>query len=160
MRRKDKELCDKAEVTKILRSAALCRIALNDGDYPYIVPLNYGFIWDKELTLYFHSAAEGKKLRLMRKDPHAGFEIDIPGKLIKGDKACGWVMRYRSIVGKGDIELISGDEEKREALNRLMEHYAYKGTPVYDETALNNVIVYKLNVKELSAKGTRDRGAE
>ena len=42
MRRKDREITDREEILAIIRKCDVCRIALNDGDYPYIVPLNFG----------------------------------------------------------------------------------------------------------------------
>lgn len=42
MRRRDREITDKQEILEVMRKCDVCRIALHDGDYPYIVPLNFG----------------------------------------------------------------------------------------------------------------------
>ena len=42
MRRKDREITDFDEMIKIIEKCDTCRLALNDGEYPYIVPLNFG----------------------------------------------------------------------------------------------------------------------
>ena len=42
MRRKDREIKDFNEIIEIIRKCDVCRIALHDGDFPYIVPLNFG----------------------------------------------------------------------------------------------------------------------
>ena len=65
MRRSDREIIDKKEIIEIIRKCDVCRIVLNDKDYPYIVPLNFGMdIQDGKIVFYFHGADEGKKYDL------------------------------------------------------------------------------------------------
>ena len=42
MRRHDREITDKNEILEIMDRCDVCRLAFNDGDYPYILPLNFG----------------------------------------------------------------------------------------------------------------------
>lgn len=42
MRRADRKVTDELEIEAIIRKADVCRIALVDGDLPYIVTLNFG----------------------------------------------------------------------------------------------------------------------
>ena len=65
MRRKDREVTELEAVKEIIRQCDVLRLGLADGDYPYIVPMNFG--WEeKEGRLYFylHGAAEGRKAEL------------------------------------------------------------------------------------------------
>ena len=41
MRRKDREITDTQDILEVIKKCDVCRIALHDGDYPYIVPLNF-----------------------------------------------------------------------------------------------------------------------
>ncbi len=41
MRRKDREVTDFAEIVRIIDQCAIVRIGLADGDFPYIVPVNF-----------------------------------------------------------------------------------------------------------------------
>jgi hypothetical protein len=43
MRRKQQEITDKGIIEEILSKSEVCRIAMMDGDKPYMVPLNYGY---------------------------------------------------------------------------------------------------------------------
>ena len=43
MRRKDRELTDREGILRILERAKILRLALFDGDYPYVVPLHYAY---------------------------------------------------------------------------------------------------------------------
>ena len=77
MRRKDREIRDIDEIVRILNEAQVCRLALFDGEYPYIIPMCFGFDLDGDkLELYFHCAARGKKLDLIKENNRAAFEID------------------------------------------------------------------------------------
>ena len=61
MRRKDREITDFNEMLEIMKKCDVCRIALNDEEFPYIVPLNFGLdIQEDKVLLYFHSAMKGK----------------------------------------------------------------------------------------------------
>ena len=62
MRRKDREITDITEILKIMKSCDSVNIALMDGDYPYIVPVNFGIAYiDGKVKIYFHGAKKAKK---------------------------------------------------------------------------------------------------
>ena len=60
MRRKDLEIAERAEVETIIEEARVCRLAMCDGDRPYVVPLSFAY---RDNTLYFHTADGGKEAR-------------------------------------------------------------------------------------------------
>lgn len=155
MRRKDKEITDRTEMEHILQMAMVCRVSFMDGNYPYIIPLNYGYVWEEKLNLYFHSAKEGKKIELIKKNNNVAFEIDIAGDLVKKEKACDWGITYKSIVGKGEIEIIEEEREKIYAMDSVMKHYGFEGKPDYGEAGIEKVAILKLNVLEMTGKGTK-----
>ena len=64
MHRSDKEITDSQEITAIMEKADICRIALADGDCPYIIPVNFVV---RNNYLYFHSSPEGRKINILRK---------------------------------------------------------------------------------------------
>ena len=83
MRRSDREIKDFDEIIEVINKCDVCRLAINDGDYPYIVPMNFGFnIEDGKVVLYFHCASEGKKLELLRKNNKVAFEMDCGHEFI------------------------------------------------------------------------------
>ena len=43
MRRKDREVTNIIEILQIIEKAKVLHLALFDADYPYIVPLHYGY---------------------------------------------------------------------------------------------------------------------
>ena len=103
MRRADKEIKDRRQIDAIIKKANCCRIGLVDGIYPYIIPVNFAV---NNNHLYFHSAKEGKKIDILRKNNSVCFEIDIEGEIVGGQKACSWGMKYESVIGFGQAFLL------------------------------------------------------
>ena len=90
MRRSDREITDRNEILQVMERCDVCRLALNDGEYPYILPLNFGMEQaGEQIILYFHGATEGKKLDLIARDPRASFEMDC-GHILHYDKEKGY----------------------------------------------------------------------
>jgi len=152
MRRKDREIFDKATLMEILDTSAVCRIAFKTEGAPYIVPLNFGYEWDEKLVFYFHCAKEGRKLDLLRRSDEVGFELDMGHEMIRGDQACDWGMKYRSIIGVGKISRLEDMAEKSKALDRIMNHYDFKGMPSYNEEVFKNTVVLKMTAEGFSGK--------
>jgi len=149
MRRKDKEIKDENTITSIIKRAAVCRIGLSENNVPYIVPLNFGY---KDNCLYFHSAREGKKIEMIRSNNTVCFEIDIDHEIVKEENACGWSMKYHSIIGFGKAFFVEGFEEKRKALDIIMEHYSGKSSFEYPEDAVNNAAIIKVKIESMTGK--------
>lgn len=123
MRRKDREITDFHEIVEIIKKCDVCRIALNDEEFPYIVPLNFGLeAKDGQVFFYFHAAMEGKKLDLITKDNRAAFEMDCGHNFILYEERMSCTMGYESVTGHGTIETVP-EEEKFAALKILMRQY-------------------------------------
>ena len=148
MRKKDREITDKNVLESIIHQSTVCRLAMNNSDYPYIVPLCFGY---RDNTLYFHSAREGKKLDIIRRDNKVCFEFDIDHSLLKSDTPCKWSMAYRSVIGFGKASLIDESAAKRRALDIIMQHY--RGTAsAYNEAALNAMVIIKVEIENMTGK--------
>lgn len=150
MRRKDREVTNMEEILDIMRKCDVCRIAFFDKEYPYIIPMNFGFSNDMK-NLYFHGANVGKKIDLLKANPNIGFEMDCSHRLITGEKACDYTMEFESICGNGQLYLLEA-EDKIDALNHLMRQYSKKHNFEYNERYLKEVAVFCCKVNEIYAK--------
>jgi hypothetical protein len=122
-----------------------------DGDEPYIVPMNFGY---DGKSLFFHCAKEGRKIEVLRRNGKVCFEMDLDTEVIKGDVACKWSMRYRSVEGVGHAHLVEDVEAKRNGLNVIMSHYA-KGPFEYAERGFDLALVIRVDIKSISGKRSK-----
>ena len=77
MRRKDREILDLDKIESIIAGARYMHLGMFEENYPYVVPLHYGYeMKDGKLTFYVHGAKEGHKLDCLRKNDHVFVEID------------------------------------------------------------------------------------
>ena len=64
------EMTDPAAINKLLKEAKVCRIALMNGEYPYIIPMCFGYkLEGNHLELFFHGMSEDRKW---------GIRLDVP----------------------------------------------------------------------------------
>lgn len=156
MRRKDREITEFDEIVKVIEACDVCRLALNDADYPYILPLNFGMrIEDGKIVLYFHGAMEGKKYELIKKDNRASFEMDCEHELYTIPDEGNCTMSYRSVIGRGKIEIIP-EEKKEEALHILMRHYHQENFS-FHKAIMPKTTVFKLIVSDVTGKYRRKK---
>ncbi len=158
MRRADREIKEVSEMIEIMKRCDVCRLALNDEGYPYILPLNFGLkVKDGKVTLYFHGADKGKKYELIAKDNRVSFEMDCSHRLVSSKETGHCTMEYESIIGKGKVKIVS-EEEKMEALTAMTDHY-HEEHFEFNTKAVPRTIAMKLVVEEMTGK-RRMKGAE
>jgi hypothetical protein len=151
VRRKEKEIKDVKAIESIIRSSNVCHLALSDGDQPYIVPLCFGYRLD---VLYFHSALEGKKIEIIKKNPNVCFEFEKDIDIIKGEKPCGWGMKYISVIGSGKASIIDDAEDKINAVKIIMRQYSDQDFD-FKVDDLNRIAIIKVEIREMTGKKSR-----
>ena len=152
MRKSEREIKDLQDIVSVMEKCDVCRLALNEDGYPYIIPLNFGMIFeDGVIELIFHSALEGRKLDLIRKDNRASFEMDCGHQLQYFEDRGYCTFAYESVIGRGRITILD-DDAKAAALDELMRHYHGGEAAYYNPDALPRTTVYKLTVEEITGK--------
>ncbi len=153
MRRSDREVTDIERIKEIVSECSCCRLGFNDENGAYIVPLCFGCGWENnELTLYFHSAKEGRKLELIKKGGRAGFEMDKSFMVKPGKAACDFSAGFQSVIGYGSICFIENATEKAEALDKIMAHNTGREGWEYPSAMLASVCLFKLKAESLTCK--------
>jgi nitroimidazol reductase NimA-like FMN-containing flavoprotein (pyridoxamine 5'-phosphate oxidase superfamily) len=61
-------------------------------------------------------------------------------------------MKYYSIIGFGKASFVEGFEEKRRALDIIMEHYSGKSSFNYPEETVNNAAIIKVKIESMTGK--------
>ena len=151
MRRRDREITEFDEIVKVIEKCEVCRLALNDGEYPYILPLSFGMeLIDGKITFYFHGAPEGKKYELIQRNNKASFEMDCSTRLVTILEDGNCTMEYESVIGQGTVEIVPDDQKER-ALDILMKHYHKEDFP-YNKAVIPRTKVFKMTVERCTGK--------
>ena len=148
MRRKEKEITDTAVIEEIIRQSQVCRLAMVDGGKPYVVPLSFGY---DGTHIYFYSALEGRKMAVLKKNPHVCFEFDQVIKLVKNKEACEWGMVFKSFIGEGCAVLVEDVPEKIKGLGVIMAQYS-KRAFVFSEENLQKTALIKVAITRITGK--------
>lgn len=153
MRRSDREVKDFSDIISILDQCTVIRLALCDNGKPYVVPLNFGYKAENgKLTLYFHSARQGRKIELIRQNPNICFEADCSFQLITGEEACDWSAAYESVIGEGHAAILENPQEISDALDFIMKKYGFRGKPSYNPKYFAQMAVVRLEIDTLTGK--------
>ncbi len=148
MRRKEKETIDRAAIDAVILRSRVCRLGMTCDNIPYVVPLCFGY---EKNTLYLHSAREGKKIDILKKNNSVCFEFDLDHQVLESGEACEWEMKYRSVIGFGKALFIDDPESKQKALDIIMRQYS-DHEHEYTERALTNTAVIKIHIEEMRGK--------
>lgn len=115
MRRFENGTHDPVMISAILDQVNVVHVGCFDEEYPYVVPLSFGYeIKDGKLLVYLHSAREGHKIDLWKKNPHVALTFSTfynhPDKQYKG---C--MHDFRSVMALGTIAPV--DRKSQTALH-------------------------------------------
>lgn len=159
MRRKDREVTDFNEIIKIIDECDIVRLGLSDGDYPYIVPVNFAYeVSDGKVMLYVHGAMAGRKYEMLRKNPVCSFEMDIPIEMDCIYEKKDVTMRYKCVMGRAEAEFLDGEAKQAAVDDIIMARYEETKHFEYNKTAVARTAVIRLTVTEMTAKVNPVRG--
>lgn len=150
MRRKDKQIRGRREMEDIIRAARFCRLAMSDGETPYVVPLCFGY---EENAVYFHSAAAGRKIDLLRRNPHVCVQFDTQLQIRPAEKACDWGLSFKSVIVFGRTIFVTDASARQYALNLIMAHYAERQAAfTFSEGLFERTAVIRVDIEQMSGK--------
>lgn len=148
MRRKDREISDRAEIDAIIRSAKVMHLALADNNIPFLVPVFYAYAGT---ALYFHSAPVGTKIEIMKRNNNVCFEISVDHGVIESDIACDFEAQHRTVIGFGKATFVEDEVEKIKALDMIVAQFSSKKFE-YPKTNLNCTRVIRIDIESIKGK--------
>ncbi|MBE6844142.1 MAG: pyridoxamine 5'-phosphate oxidase family protein [Ruminococcus sp.] len=153
MRRSDREIKDLNLIEKFIAKEQILRIAFYDDGDIYIVPVNYGYVYENNcFRFYFHGAKAGRKFELSQKKPKIGFEIDGNYELTDGDIACDYSAKFQSVIGTGTLGIVDDKDEKILGLNKLMKQTTGNERWSYSDEMFRVTAIFRLDVDKMSCK--------
>ena len=153
MRRKDREITDFKTIIGIIDECDIIRIGLSDGEYPYIVPLNFAYtVTGGHIDFYIHGAMAGRKYELMKRNGKCSFEMDVPLRMECIYDKKDVTMRYKSVMGTADILFLEGEEKASAIDSVIMNRYELTRGFEYNRSVVPRTMVARLSVTSITAK--------
>lgn len=152
MRKSDREITDFNAVVKILDECDTIRLGLQGEEYPYVVPLSFGYevTAGEKIVIYVHGAGEGYKHELIARNNHVCVEAD----LLRGYRAHGKSVTadYKSVIGFGIAERVEDFDEKVKGLQLLLDHCRMEGYSAKDCALHPLTTVLKITLTKVTGK--------
>lgn len=150
MRKANREIKEFDNIVALLDKCDTVRIGFFDEDYPYILPMSFGFeVEDSKIVIYTHGAREGKKHDLAVANPRVCVEADIFNGYVPVGES--FTTDYQSLIGYGTVEIAEHDDAIR-GVNLLMKRC---GKDNYDATKcieMAKTEVFKITVDSVTGK--------
>ncbi|MDO5649033.1 MAG: pyridoxamine 5'-phosphate oxidase family protein [Gallicola sp.] len=169
MRRKDREM-GKEFAFEVIDKADFGVLSVPAGEETYSIPLS---IARKGETLYFHSAMEGTKVDVFRKEPSARIvfvgEVKVPENFTKEEleemaadekKAVDLIRKvftteYESCIVKGPIRLVEDEREEEEGHRVICEKFTPSKMDYFEialKAGLHRTNIYAIDIEEVTGK--------
>ena len=136
------------DIEAVIKQARFCRLGMCDNNMPYIVPVCFGY---QDQTVYIHSSLKGRKVEFLKKNPNVCVEFDIDTEIVENDPACDWGVKFKSVIGFGNVSFITDKQKKIEALGIIMRQYADRSF-AFNEKVLGKTAVIQIAISSMTGK--------
>ena len=149
MRKASREM-DAAFALEVLDKAPYITVSFVRPDgTPYGVPLSLARTDEK--TFYFHCALEGEKLDCIATNPRVALSAVTRCTPTVGPKDGSFTLQYKSAMAVGKAEIVTGRDEKIEALGAICRHFLPKHMDAFEDAisrSLERTAVVKITLTE------------
>jgi uncharacterized protein len=148
----DRGTYDRATTYAILDEALVCHVGFVAGGQPMVIPTTYGRDGDH---LLIHGSAAGRLLRTVAGGVDVCVAVTLLDGVVLARSTFHHSMNYRSVVIVGRAARIDPPDEKRAALDRIVEHVVPGRTPdarPATDKELRATLVLSLPIEEASVK--------
>ena len=150
MRKSERAITASEEIRSVIDRSQVVRLGLFGGEYPYVVPLSFGYeVRDGNIFVYFHCATEGKKIDCMARDGRVCLEFDLFHGYVETGHSL--TADYESVIAFGTVRRCTGEERIR-GLKALLEHTGYPQVSAEACAALPIVEVFCVTCEEITGK--------
>lgn len=155
---------------KVIDKSEYGVLSMVDEGKPYGIPLS--IVRDGD-TLYFHSAMDGRKVKLFEKNPNVSvtfvgetkipelFSNDELNEIVQDESQAGllaskvFTTEFESAVVVGKVKQVNDEEEKIKALRLICEKYTPTKMdyfPVAIKAGLKRTNIYSIEIEVITAK--------
>jgi nitroimidazol reductase NimA-like FMN-containing flavoprotein (pyridoxamine 5'-phosphate oxidase superfamily) len=148
MRRKDREITDRAEIDALIHASKVMHLGLADGGTPFVVPVFYAY---DGASLFFHSAKAGTKIEMLKRNNLVCFEITADHGIIENDAACDFEASHRTVIGLGRARFVEDEAEKTAALTRIVARFSSRRFE-FPAANLKATAVVRIDIESVKGK--------
>ena len=156
LRRADRAMPDEAALRALLERSAFGFTATAVDGQPF---QHTSLFWFDAAShrIYFHGARQGRMHAHVLANPRVCFTVAEIGRLLPADTAMEFSNEYASVVVFGQAHLVEGEDEKRHALQALLDKYFPDLQPERDyrpmtEAEVSTTAVYAIEIEAWSGK--------
>lgn len=150
MRREDLAWNDWEAISSFLGDQMVCRLAVHDDPFPYVVGQSYRFV---DGVFLLHCSRFGKLADLIRQNPNVSIEVDHLVALLKAPKGQNTSFEYYSVLARCRVDMSEDTEAVRHQQYEVLDKYRPEKdyTPI-DDFAPTQISVFRCKVVQMSAK--------
>lgn len=151
-RKSDRGRYDRETIEAILDEAFICHLGFCTDEGPVVLPTAYARVGD---VVYLHGAPANQALRTIGDGAPVSLAVTLVDGLVLARSGFHHSINYRSVVLYGHAHEVCDDEEKRAALDAVVEHIVpgrsadARGAT---DSELRATRVVRVTVDEVSAK--------
>lgn len=146
------------KINTIIRECKTCFLAMTDGGFPYVLPMNFALDGD---FVILHSAQSGRMWETLKKNQNVCINWTL-GEDIKWQNVtvgCSYRVQSKSVLVEGKAEFVNDFNEKTRCLELLMAQYSNRefkfSKPAVENVGIIKVAIEKISAKEFGAKVVR-----
>ena len=143
---------DRETIYKILDEGFVCHVGFTVGGKTFVIPTGYARVGHR---LLIHGSSASRMLRAMSEGIEVCATVTLIDGLVLARSAFHHSVNYRSVVVFGVASLVSGEDEKIEALRAFTEHIVpgrWQDVRPPNKSELRATAVLSLPIQEASAK--------
>lgn len=155
LRRHDRARSD-AWICEFMRRAPWGFLATASDGRPFLNSNLFVYV-EEEHAIFLHTARTGRTPENMAAPTRVTFSAAVMGRLLPADTALEFSVEFAAVVAFGSGRVLEAEEEKRLALQRLLDKYAPHLRPGRDyrpitSDELRRTAVYRVDVEAWSGK--------
>ena len=156
VRRRDRAVTDEGWIKAFLHSGAWAALATVAEGQPFIHTNVYVYDQGSD-AIYLHTAREGRTRSNLERDGRVCFSVAEMGRLLPDKIAYEFSVEYAGVTVFGRGSVVDDDEEKRRALQLLLDKYAPHLKPERDyrppnQQELDRTSVFRIDIESWSGK--------
>jgi uncharacterized protein len=149
MRKKKMQITDQAQVEGILERGKVLFLAMCQGDQPYVLPLNYGYV---QGCIYIHTGHKGLKMEMLAQNPKVSFSLQEGVEMVPNELPCKWDTNYRSVVGFGRVSTVDDPAEKIAGLEAVSRQAGHDGPMEFPPEKVRQLTLLKIDIDQMIGK--------